>query len=199
MPSLSILKNMFSSYDDYIFRQAEAFGQINNFLALESNFLLLHEEKQKNAIVLGSDDINNVDTINFTVSSTIKLVNSRAQIDDTPPIVASRISKDIKDELSELLQSQGKGYIEILKGAKQTASSNNPEKVTHTFSSLRKLTNRILFNFAPDNKVNQWHIDNGGIIKGNPTRELRLQYIFRNYSSSNITPLINCLNHRLCR
>jgi hypothetical protein len=189
IPSLSMLNNLAVSYGDIIFRQKEAFDQIGNFPASEKKFLLRHERNQKRAIVLDSEDLGSVDAINLNVSSTINLVNSRANV-DTHHIDDTGLAKYIKEELLELLQFHGKGYVDILKGAKEAAGSDNPDKVRQTVVSLRELTNKIVNDLSPDKEVNQWISGKGAAIIGKPSREYRLGYIFRNFSCSNIAPLI---------
>jgi hypothetical protein len=189
LPSLAILNTLNGSYDDIIVRQIKAFEQIDNFPLPERKLLLHHEKKQKEAISLDSEDLENADVINHNVTSTINLVNSRANV-DTQHIDSSELAEKIDFELFELLQSHGKEYIDILKGAKQAATSNNSDKVRHTVVSLRELLNKILNELAPVDKVKQWVCGNGGENKGNPTRGIHIEYIFRNISCSSIAPLI---------
>jgi hypothetical protein len=189
LPSLTILSMLNGSYDDIIVRQRKAFEQIDSFPISEKKLLLYHERKQRKAIALDSKDLENADAINHNVTSTINLVNSRANI-DTQHIDSSEVAEKIDFELFELLQPHGKGYVDILNGAKQVAASDNPDKVRHTVVSLRELVNKMLNELAPVDKVKQWVCDNGGENKGSLSRGIYVRYIFRNISCSSIAPLI---------
>jgi hypothetical protein len=100
------------------------------------------------------------------------------------------IVDDIENELNETLKSHGKGYLEVLGGAKQSAVSDNPDKIRHTTISLRELSTRILHDLSPDEQVKKWSNKKEYYANGRPTRQCRVAYIFRNLAYSKAAPLI---------
>lgn len=188
--SLSVLNQLSISYETVIGKQKEAFNQISYLRPFEKRFLLRHEKNQKQSIVLGNDDLENTDIINFNVKNTIAFINSIASIDNQD-IDTTKVADNIENELIERLNSHGKGYLEILEGAKQAASSDNPEKVRHTVTSLRELSTHILHDLSPDENVKKWSNKKDDFHDDRPTRKCRLAYIFRNLEQSKVSSLIN--------
>jgi hypothetical protein len=187
--SLSILNQLSSSYGDIIFKQKEAFVQISYLQSYEKRYLLRHEYNQKKALIVDSDDFENADTIRFNVANTIGFVNSLGNLDNQDTDSAD-VADSIESELNEALKSHGRGYLEVLEGAKQAAAGDNPDKVRHTVTSLRELSTRILHDLSPDKQVEKWTTKKEDYVDGRPTRKCRIAYIFRNVTHSNAGPLI---------
>lgn len=77
-------------------------------------------------------------------------------------------------------------WYNIIKGAKETYISKNPDKVRHVSISLRELIGDILHNLAPDEKIKSKLSDKKYYKNNKPTRQARLKYILcekKNYSS----------------
>jgi hypothetical protein len=187
--SLSILSQLSFSYCETIFKQKEAFMQIPYLRSYQKKYLLRHEHNQQEALIVDRDDFENTDTIAFNVVNTISFINSLAALDnhDTENI---NIADNIEHELDETLKSHGRGYLEVLEGAKQAANSDNPDKVRHTVTSLRELSTRILHDLAPDEQIKKWSNKKEDYANGRPTRKCRVAYIFRNLAHSKADSLI---------
>lgn len=187
--SLSMLNHVSLSYSDAILNQKEAFMQISYLRPYEKKYLLRHEHNQQEALIVDRDDFENTDTIAFNMANTIGFVNSLANLDnhDTENV---NIADNIEYELDETLKSHGKGYFEVLEGAKQAADSDNPDKIRHTATSLRELSTRILHDLSPDEQIKKWSNKKEDYANGRPTRKCRVAYIFRNLTHSKIGPLI---------
>ena len=188
-PSLSLLSNQITLYDDVISKQREAFSKIQYLLPYEKRMFLQHEKKQKETLLLCTDDFENTDAINFDVTNTIGFVNSVAHTDNQD-IDNTKEVESIECILFETLQSKANNYLNILEGAKQAALSKNPDKVRHTVTSLRELTTHILHNLSPDEEIKKWSSNEEDYFEGRPTRKCRVSYIFRNLKHSKVSCLI---------
>jgi hypothetical protein len=187
--SLSLLNQLSSSYCDTIVKQQEAFMQISYLRPYEKRYLLRHEHDQQESLTVDRDDFENIDAIRFNVANTIGFVNSLAKL-NTHNVDDADIVDDIENELNETLKSHGKGYLEVLGGAKQAAASDNPDKIRHTTTSLRELLTKILHDLSPDEQVKKWSNKKEYYSDGRPTRQCRVAYIFRNLAHSKTAPLI---------
>jgi hypothetical protein len=187
--SLSILNQISSSYCDTIFKQKEAFMQISYLRPYEKRSLLRHEHNQQKALIVGQDDLENTEILKFNVVNTIRFIDSLAEINDHN-VDDADIADDIENELDEILKSHGRGYLEVLAGAKQAANGDNPDKIRHTTTSLRELSTRILHDLSPDEQIKKWSNKKEDYSDGRPTRRCRVAYIFRNLTHSKAAPLI---------
>ena len=188
-PSLSLLSKQITAYDDVISKQIAALSKIQYLRPYEKKMLLQHEKKQKEALILCTDDFENTDTINSDVTNTIGFVNSVAHTENQD-IDNSKEVENIENNLYEILQSKGNNYINILEGAKQAAVSKNPDKVRHTVASIREFTTHILHDLSPDEEIKKWSNNREDYFEGRPTRKCRVSYIFRNLKHSKVSCLI---------
>jgi len=84
----------------------------------------------------------------------------------------------VDDELATLDDK----LLNLIKGARQSLTSDNPEKARHTITSLRELFTQVLHRLAPDDQVKVWSTNDDHFYNNRPTRRARLLYICRNFS-----------------
>lgn len=81
------------------------------------------------------------------------------------------------DELTGWLGNLDASFPDMLKGAEQTITSQNPDRCRHFASSHRELCTQILHHLAQDDEVKEWTDDPNHFHKGQPTRRARLLFI----------------------
>ncbi len=92
----------------------------------------------------------------------------------------------VDDELA----SFDERLLALLKGARQSLDSDNPEKARHVTTSVREFFTHILHELAPDHEINQWTTDASYYHNGRPTRRTRLLFICRTFSCDPLTKFI---------
>ena len=68
--------------------------------------------------------------------------------------------------------------------------SSNPDHVRHVLISLRELCTRVVHELAPDDAVRRWIQDPTLLHKGKPTRQARIQYIYRNINHDSLEEFV---------
>ncbi len=98
----------------------------------------------------------------------------------------SEIFRSTSSAIDELLGRYLAPLVPVLKGARESASSRNPERVRHTCVSYRELLTQLLHRLAPDNAVAGWTTEKAHFNQGRPTRRARLLYICRNAQGTSL-------------
>jgi hypothetical protein len=93
--------------------------------------------------------------------------------------IVEEIRRETEDQLEALLAELNPEFIVLLRGARQSLISENPDRTRHVATSLRELFTHILHTLAPDEKVKEWSNEPKNYDKGRPTRKARLLYISR--------------------
>ncbi|MES2791731.1 MAG: hypothetical protein V4719_19075 [Planctomycetota bacterium] len=70
----------------------------------------------------------------------------------------------------------------LINGARQSLTSDNPDKIRHVTTSIRELFTHIIHGLAPDAEIMLWSRDSADYCNGKPTRRARLLYICRNFA-----------------
>jgi hypothetical protein len=177
----------FSRFEEIINNQKIGFENITYIKPYQKRAMLRHEEKQKETLQLGFDDISVSKIVDTNVQSTTALINGIAKINDDEP---KKDRSEFEDEVFKVLSLRGEEYLVPLHGAIITSKSNNPDKVRQTIISLRELTMHILHNLSPNEEILKWSDNPDHFVKGQPTRKCRIEYIFRACSGSKIKPFI---------
>ena len=78
----------------------------------------------------------------------------------------------------------------LIRGARQSLESGNPDRPRHVTTSVRELFTHILHRLAPDDEVGAWSDDEKHFHNGRPTRRARLLYICRQFSCEPLTEFV---------
>lgn len=89
----------------------------------------------------------------------------------------------------ELASFDGR-LLTLLKGARESLNSDNPDKARHVTTSARELFTHILHGLAPDAEITKWSTDAGHYHDNRPTRRARLLYICRKFSCDPLTKFV---------
>lgn len=186
MPHLVALTETLQAYDFRIEHQIVAFQQVPALRPYQKRALIAHESRQKR-VRLGPADLENADLIAQGISSTQTLIDGIANVEDERE---HPLSPAFEEEVFDVLEREGTEYLIPLRGAIQTAASDNPDKVRQTIASLRELTTHILHKLSPDEEVKKWSKKEEHYFNKRPTRACRLEFIFRDCMGSSIQPYI---------
>jgi len=116
--------------------------------------------------------VNLVDTITIKTAEDIQFEEEKQQATD-------EVRKETEDRLETLLMGLNVEFIVLLRGARQSLYSTNPDNIRHFAISLRELFNHVLHRLAPDDEIKAWSKNPEYYDKGKPTRKARLFYICR--------------------
>lgn len=72
--------------------------------------------------------------------------------------------------------------LKLFDGAKQSLTSDNPDKVRHVLISLREIFTTVLHTLAPDKLVLPWAIEENLISNKRPTRLARIKFIYKQFN-----------------
>jgi hypothetical protein len=187
IPHLETLTRSLQGYNFRIEHQVEAFQQVTYLQAYQKRSLIAHESRQQK-VRLGPADLDNAEIIVQGIDSTQALIDGIAKVDDDAEQV---LSPAFEAELFDALAKEGEEYPIPLRGAIQTASSDNPDRARQTIASLRELTSHLLRKLSPDDEVRKWSSKPEHYVDKRPTRACRLEYIFRDCTGSTIRPYID--------
>jgi hypothetical protein len=185
-PRLNALTTALANYDSRIALQVEAFPSVPYLKPHQKHALIAHESRQR-SVRLGPADIEYADTIALGIDATQALVDQIAGVDNDEEYLDNT---PIEAEVFDILAKEGEEYPVPLRGAIQTASSDNPDKARQTMVSLRELTTHILHRLSPDSEVKKWSSKPEHFVNTRPTRACRIEYIFRDCAGSSIKPYI---------
>jgi len=181
------IASTFNRYNEIISNQKIGFENISYIKPYQKRAIIRHEEKQKEILQLGFDDISASEIIDTNVQSTTSLIDGIAKIEDDKP---KKDETEFEEEVFQVLKSKGEAYLVPLRGAIIAAKSDNPDKVRQTITSLRELTTHILHDLSPDEEILRWSNNPDNFVNGRPTRRCRIEYIFRDCSGTKIKPFI---------
>jgi len=98
--------------------------------------------------------------------------------------------EQVNDELKEYLATIDPDLNILLDGARDSISSNNPDKVRHAITSMRELVTHVLHHLSPNEEIMKWSKDPNHLDKGKPTRRSRLVYICREINNDKFTDFV---------
>lgn len=111
--------------------------------------------------------------------------------------VLERISIETDDDdydelpsVDDELASFDNRMLNLLKGARESLKSDNPDRARHVTTSIRELFTHILHGLAPDDAIRTWTTDANNFHNNRPTRRARLLYICREFSSDPLTQFV---------
>ena len=186
LPNLVALTEMLQGYDSRIELQVEAFQQVTYLRPYQKRALIAHESRQQK-VRLGPGDLDNADLITQGIDSTQALIDGIANVEDD---TEQALYPALEEEVFDALAKEGTEYPIPLRGAIQTAASDNPDRARQTIASLRELTSHLLRKLSPDDEVRKWSSKPEHYADKRPTRSCRLEYIFRDCMGSTIGPYI---------
>lgn len=93
--------------------------------------------------------------------------------------IESHINEEIEASPEELLDQAVPSLVPLWEGAKQSLTSDNPDRHRHTIVSLREIVTHLLHHLAPDEDIRSWTTDDSLYHEGRPTRRARLLFICR--------------------
>jgi len=101
---------------------------------------------------------------------------------DSPGAMSSE-PQEPDDSFIGLLAQFDPRFVAVWKGARESAISDNPDRVRHTATSLRELVRHLIEQIAPDDQVKQWTKDPEHYYNEGLTRGARLDYICRSITT----------------
>jgi hypothetical protein len=102
--------------------------------------------------------------------------------------VLEQISVDDVDEgdrlpsIDDELAAFDEKLLILMKGARQSLESDNPDRPRHVTTSVRELFTHIIHRLAPDDEIRSWSADDEYYHNNRPTHRARLLYICRKFS-----------------
>lgn len=79
--------------------------------------------------------------------------------------------------LPEALNQLNPSLYRLWRGAWDSLSSSNPDKIRHTLTSARELVTCVIHELSPDEQIHAWSTNPEYYDKGRPTRRARLLFI----------------------
>lgn len=113
---------------------------------------------------------------------------SSAELDD---LDNSDVASETEEVLEYLLSRLDPNLVKLLRGARQTLASTNPDRIRHFSASLRELLTHILHMLAPDDEIRDWSTSHQDFANGRPTRRTRLRYICREIDHGPFEQFVN--------
>lgn len=83
------------------------------------------------------------------------------------------------------------GLVNLLEGARQAISSDNPDRARHLATSVRELFTHVVRRLAPDDGVQGWTTNDEHFHDGRPTRRARLLYICRGINFDQLSTFVD--------
>ena len=108
----------------------------------------------------------------------IEAISAPQEHIESEEFLLQELSKEVDDKIELYLSSLNPSLINLWMGAKEAATSSNPDAGRHFAVSLRELLTHVIHILSPDDLIRNWsnspkHYDE----KGRPTRNARLLYI----------------------
>lgn len=129
------------------------------------------------------NDVNVIDSI--TIPSGI-LLHDFAQ----DKRIKAEVQHETADDLDALINRLDPHLLPMLKGARLSLTSTNPDRVRHFTVSLRELYTHVLHALAPDSNIRTWSRDPEYFANGKPTRKARMLYICRSVQSEEFSTFV---------
>jgi hypothetical protein len=79
--------------------------------------------------------------------------------------------------LPEALNQLNPSLYRLWRGAWDSLTSSNPDKIRHTLTSARELVTQVLHELSPDEQIRGWSSEPQHFANGRPTRRARLLFI----------------------
>ena len=183
---ISRLQSLKLNFPSIIVNQQEGFLTVPYITNRKKADILITEQEQNNNLLLDIDDIDNADCINTTIQTSIALVD---QISHNPePMLILDVGLFSKEyDLKEALCQIKPSFYKKLLGAKQSANSNNVDKIRHISASLRELLKDFINTIVPTDEVKNYY---GSNLNGNPSLELKIDYFFKDITSSSLAEFV---------
>jgi hypothetical protein len=183
---ISRLQSLKLDFPSIFVNQQEGFLTVPYITDRKKAAILKAEQEQNNNLLLGTEDIDNADCINTTMQTSVALVD---QISHNPEPILILDTGHFKHEydLKEALCQIKPSFYKRLLGAKQSANSNNVEKIRHISVSLRELLKDFINTIVPTYEV----INNyGSNLNGKPSLEQKIDYFFKDITSSSLAEFV---------
>ena len=123
---------------------------------------------------------------------------SHDDIDAEPRVVRRRIDLYIYETLDEALTDFAPHLLSPMAGARQIATSNNPEKIRYACVSLRTVSLGVLELLAPTNEVKQWSTRPRDFYNGKPRTLTRLRFIAQQIGSPELARFMEADSQAVC-
>ncbi len=158
----------------------------NSFLDFTQSYSKLFDswEKQPSFVLLLPPIVSKFPAIEFyngvdVVDSITIRHHEDIEFQEEKRWIEEEVRKETEDRLEALLVRLNAELIVLLRGARQSLDSANPDHARHFATSLRELFTHVLHTLAPDDKIRAWSTAPEHYGKGRPTRRARLLYICR--------------------
>jgi hypothetical protein len=184
--ALTALDSAFSRYDSIIEAQKQALMAIDYLLPYQKRFLLRIEQNQKDTLLLKPSDFQYASVINTNMNNTVSLVNQFSGIQKDPDVIP--IAEE--PELYDFLYSMDKAFLNMLRGAKQTAENNSADKARQVVISLRELLRGVINHMAPHELVDKYCKNSGHDHKGKSPLDCAVHFIFQKIPDTSLEPFI---------
>ncbi|MFZ1336833.1 MAG: hypothetical protein WAR99_15500, partial [Saprospiraceae bacterium] len=122
----------------------------------------------------------------FLNANLIEAISIEEDITIEEELIKGELYYENEITLNEFLPKISIHLLNMWKGAIESITSNNPDRVRQSTSSLRELFTHLMKALAPDKEIRIWTQDAGYYHNNNPTRRARLHFIFKNI---NLAPL----------
>jgi len=183
---ISRLQSLKLDFPSILVNQQEGFLTVPYITNRQKTVILKTEQEQNNNLLLGTDDINNADCIDTTMQTSIALVDHISH-NPEPMLISDTGLFNKEYELKEALCQIKPSFYKRLLGAKQSANSNNVEKIRHISVSLRELLKDIINTIVPTDEIKNNY---GSNLNGNPSLELKIDYFFKDITSSSLVEFV---------
>jgi len=183
--AISRLQNLKLNFPSIHVNQHEGFKTVPYITDRQKVAILETEHEQNNNLLLGTDDIDNADCIDTTIQTSIALVDQISR-NPEPMLISNTVLFNQEYNLKEALYQIKPSFYKRLLGAKQSAKSNNVEKIRHISVSLRELLKDFINTIVPTDEVRNY----GSNLNGNPSLELKIDYFFKDITSSSLTEFV---------
>jgi len=156
----------------------------NNYLSLSTAYAKLFESilDKESTIFSFEPIVSKYPPVEFY--SHIELIKAITIEDEEVSLENLEIHEDIDIETESFLKHElmelNPDFPQLLNGAIEALSSDNPDKSRYFTTSLRELITHVLHLLAPDEKVKSWSLNPEYYKNDKPTRSGRILYICRN-------------------
>jgi hypothetical protein len=183
---ISHLQSLKLDFPSIFINQQKGFLTVPYITDRKKAVILKTEQEQNNNLLLDTEDIDNADCINTTIQTSVALVD---QISHNPEPILILDTGHFKHEydLKEALCQIKPSFYEKLLGAKQSANSNNVEKIRHISVSLRELLKDFINTIVPTDEVKNNY---GSNLNSKPSLEQKIDYFFMDINSSSLAEFV---------
>lgn len=126
----------------------------------------------------------------YTGANLLEVISTDSETNEQEEHLISEIQTESEYSLNIYLPKVHKGLLNIWKGAVETYSSKNIDKIRHFAVSMRELFTHLLQKLAPDKEIKEWSSNPIYYYDKKPTRKARLFYICRNISNQPFNKLV---------